>query len=63
MFTIEMWLWRRIIIMNVKRTNNKTNEETLKTVEEKSILILTTRGQKNLVYRHVLRRDSLLLTI
>jgi len=53
----EMWIWRRM--MKVSWMERKTNEEVLKSVEEKRALIGTIRGRQRKWIGHVLRSDTL----
>ena len=57
----EIWLWRKIL--KVKWTEHKTNEEVLKMVQEKRMLIKTVRNRQKNWVGHVLRSDSLLRTV
>jgi len=57
----EMRIWRRLL--KISWTEHKTNEEVLKAVDEKRMLVSTIRRRQKIWIGHVLRRDSLLRTV
>ena len=57
----KIWLLRKIL--KVKWTEHKTNEEVLKMVQEKRMLIKTIWDRQKNWVGHVLRSDSLLRTV
>jgi len=57
----EMWIWRRLL--KISWTENKTNEEVLKAVDEERMLVSTLRRRQKNWIGHLLRRDSLPRTV
>ena len=57
----EMWVWRRI--ENISWTEHITNEEVLKRVGECRLIITTIRKRQHRWLGHIMRGDSLVITV